>query len=380
MQLSTQAETSQTDYKGLLIRLLVLVVIFVGLGIFGFSYYTETDFRGDAEIRFFITLGVIALVTLLIVVASMIKRVTFTVNDNQKKSLIEIFPIPNSREDILEFLVMAGSQILPTHGLGYNARKQQAWNKVWDVKCKQVFTKADIVFTGVSQSQATVTKVRGTIEKTIAEAKKRAVVSGLVAAVAVAAVLIGIPNGIGYYLNGNDISIPATTVIPPEQVAITGTFGDLFRATGTGITITSQGINLPVVTIEIEALRDIDGVVEQAARRAAQERRWNWEYCSYAINEYSDDFILDGLGNGVRANFKNAPFLSMKTGDIQTIPLSFSFPGPYNRDRLSTREKRAESVQIMNTSQVLLTLSLKYRCKLYYRHPNEGADLDYFDL
>jgi hypothetical protein len=68
--------------------------------------------------------------------------------DAQKQGLIENFPIPNAREDMLEFLTLAVSKISGVNTFfslfSQKAKTTMAWNEVWTKKCKQVLTKARI--------------------------------------------------------------------------------------------------------------------------------------------------------------------------------------------------------------------------------------------
>ena len=82
--------------------------------------------------------------------------------DKQIIAHIEAFPIPNAKEDILEFVIMAASRIkkisggsklgvgfmkYATVGLGKSANAMtENYNKAWKAKCEQAYSKAKIVF------------------------------------------------------------------------------------------------------------------------------------------------------------------------------------------------------------------------------------------
>ncbi|MDR1893142.1 MAG: zinc ribbon domain-containing protein [Spirochaetales bacterium] len=61
-------------------------------------------------------------------------------NDDDKKQFVENFPIPNAREDFLEFFILAIGHIYPKPRTKY----EETWNGIWAAKCKQVYTKARI--------------------------------------------------------------------------------------------------------------------------------------------------------------------------------------------------------------------------------------------
>lgn len=70
--------------------------------------------------------------------------------DRQKRELISNFPIPNTREDILEFLTFAvpkaiesGNAFSKNFGQGaWEHRRHNQFAKVWKTKCEQIIMKA----------------------------------------------------------------------------------------------------------------------------------------------------------------------------------------------------------------------------------------------
>lgn len=70
--------------------------------------------------------------------------------DEQKISLIRSFPIPNSKEDIFEFIILAASNIdLKLYGLGNKGiitASQRAVSDAWLAKFEQAYQKAQITF------------------------------------------------------------------------------------------------------------------------------------------------------------------------------------------------------------------------------------------
>ena len=91
------------------------------------------------------------------------KKLTWTPADKLKESLISNFPIPNTREDILEFLTLASTQIEPVNAFSRffvsNGRLKAKWNAIWNKKCKQVYTKAKIVMTSDVQGLAQIKRL-----------------------------------------------------------------------------------------------------------------------------------------------------------------------------------------------------------------------------
>lgn len=94
--------------------------------------------------------------------------------DEQKINLIRSFPIPNTKEDLLEFLILAASNIdMQVYGIDSNninafqpARRQIS--DAWLAKFEQAFNKAQMMF-GTSQEFAQLKEVH---ENKMAEIKK----------------------------------------------------------------------------------------------------------------------------------------------------------------------------------------------------------------
>jgi hypothetical protein len=71
-------------------------------------------------------------------------------DDKMRMEFISGFPIPNSKEDILEFVLLASSRISSSvsglmSGLGGLVEKKKE-NELWRTKCEQAYTKAKISF------------------------------------------------------------------------------------------------------------------------------------------------------------------------------------------------------------------------------------------
>ncbi len=67
--------------------------------------------------------------------------------EKQKSNLINTFPIPNSRNDLLEFAILVESQVESfslMNALSKHAGQVQMWNKVWMKKMEQIVKKASM--------------------------------------------------------------------------------------------------------------------------------------------------------------------------------------------------------------------------------------------
>jgi hypothetical protein len=88
-------------------------------------------------------------------------------NEKRKLGLIEAYPIPNTKEDILEFVIMASSRIDTRSPGEISPSKRNSvleYNKAWKSKLLQAHSKAKIVFgndkAALSQVEAAVTQIR----------------------------------------------------------------------------------------------------------------------------------------------------------------------------------------------------------------------------
>jgi RNA polymerase subunit RPABC4/transcription elongation factor Spt4 len=134
-----------------------------------------------------------------------------TIKDEREKlSYIGKFPVPNTKEDILEFGIMAASQITPENTAvkifrGYLLfstmgilqifwKGPVAWrfNKVWRAKIKQVYTKGRIVLASDKAALAQVEAIVADVEK--AEKRSKIIMAiSIVSIIAFLAILIFVP-------------------------------------------------------------------------------------------------------------------------------------------------------------------------------------------
>ncbi len=93
--------------------------------------------------------------------------------DEQKISLIRSFPIPNTKEDILEFMILASSNInFKLYGLGDKGvitASQREVSDAWFAKMEQVYEKAQLLFSNHPEFQ----KISRLYEKTNRKIKKK---------------------------------------------------------------------------------------------------------------------------------------------------------------------------------------------------------------
>lgn len=314
--------------------IVVLAVLYPVLSIFTY-FDTEVILLGEA------------LIAAIVGVLLFSKKVLFSESENRKKGLIEMFPIPNTKEDLLEFLVLASSQIVPTHGFTHNARKQQEWNKIWAVKCRQVYTKADVALAGDAKSLATVKNIRTNTEKAFAAVRKQRIIAVSVITVAVAAFVITTVverSGIG-------ITVPESVTIAPENITITGSLSSHIKAAGKGLTMTaSEGGTSGAITAELEAVDDLQPFVREQVAEFARVKDWPLERCIYTLHTVW--MTIDGGYNTVGHDLLRE---LLEQGGLQTGRIS-----SMGLREGSTAEKKKNVLEWMAKETATLRLSIFY--------------------
>jgi hypothetical protein len=100
--------------------------------------------------------------------------------EKRKLSLIEGFPVPNTKEDLLEFVITASSRIdtRSSSELGINYQSVQNYNKAWKTKLQQAYSKSRIVLgndpAAMNQIESIVAEIQKAEKKS--KAKYRAII------------------------------------------------------------------------------------------------------------------------------------------------------------------------------------------------------------
>lgn len=90
----------------------------------------------------------------ILIFIGVIMRPPLSQEEKKRRNLIETFVVPNTKESIIEFLILACSQIQPGSNMFTKEGKKTAlWNKVWKTKIRQTLTKSKLVFMNDKNSQ-----------------------------------------------------------------------------------------------------------------------------------------------------------------------------------------------------------------------------------
>jgi hypothetical protein len=114
--------------------------------------------------------------------------------DKAKINLIESFPIPNSREDIVEFMILASSRInysgvnmMGNVNYMTESRELAKYNNAWKSKIKQAHTKAKVVFANDKEAMAQIIPI---LNEFNAAEKKARIKRTIIIAIVVIAVVV----------------------------------------------------------------------------------------------------------------------------------------------------------------------------------------------
>ena len=110
-----------------------------------------------------------------------IARPALSASEKVKKSYIENFVVPNSREDMLEFVLLASSKAEGVIDLGHGETMGEIssahfWAKVWENKCGKVEDRALIALQGDTETMAHIKRFHDRskeVYKNITKAKKK---------------------------------------------------------------------------------------------------------------------------------------------------------------------------------------------------------------
>ena len=117
-----------------------------------------------------------------------IARPALSQSEKVKKSYIENFVVPNSREDMLEFVLMASSKAetvidLQQGGTMGEIASAHFWAKVWENKCKKIEDRALISLQGDSETMSHIKKFYDrtkAVYQSITQAKKKGQVKSVI--------------------------------------------------------------------------------------------------------------------------------------------------------------------------------------------------------
>lgn len=107
-----------------------------------------------------------------------------------KSEAIMNFPIPNSKNDLLEFSIFVESRVKPINylsALSQSGADVQKWNRIWQSKAEQIQKKAQIAF---AEDRSSLTPVNQNYQSIIEKYKKNEKIQWTMIAVLAAAFIV----------------------------------------------------------------------------------------------------------------------------------------------------------------------------------------------
>jgi hypothetical protein len=280
------------------------------------------------------------------------KQVLFSQGENEAKTVIENFPIPNSREDLLEFLMMASTRIKPSYGLDYAARKQRTWNDVWEAKSRHVQEKIELTFAGDAELKRVASGIREKVETARKKAKTRSIVLAAIAAVAVVVPAVLIVSALAPEPLPE---FPEPRTLRAEEIRMTGVLADLLRATGGRFEARAVGDRPELVlTLDLEIIGSFGTLLNGKIQEERKNRNWpNGEPHSVASSPTSKEgFYLPVVGKGSSVP-TFADVLKLEPGETVRVEITFR-PTGYNPSEERIRKGRAEIITVMGREETLV--------------------------
>ncbi|GHT92748.1 hypothetical protein FACS1894140_5220 [Spirochaetia bacterium] len=231
-----------------------------------------------------------------------------TGDSKKREQLIANFPIPNSKEDLLEFAILVSSKLKQEPSLYQFAKNGFIWDgdhESWKAKWDQVLQKIKLVLAGDKEVQEVVLGMKNDLAEFekhwIREGKKHkgkenakkgcalAIVPAIAVAI-VAAIVVAVTQPFAKEF--------APVTIPVESINLSGVFDEYFDISEDGLTLQSAKKGKEVImTVEFIAVKSPSAFLEQQITTAIKARGWTREQCVYEIEEQWTARTYFKLGN-----------------------------------------------------------------------------------
>ena len=204
-------------------------------------------------------------------------------NENEIQSLIENYVVPNNKESILEFFVLAAS-LLKTNVNPFSpsGRRNARFNEMWKTKLNQLSMKAKIILASDPDGVSKIAMIQKEVDSANAKAKKAKI--GVIAAVVVAvAIIIGVGAFSIVDRKGAFIEVPKETFISTENITLTGSLSKYLKLDGDGVMIYCDEVQAPTVIGKIAVNSDVIAEIDRQYKEFLSSKKWKKEDCSKKI-------------------------------------------------------------------------------------------------
>jgi hypothetical protein len=121
------------------------------------------------------------------------KPAKWSTTDSRKEELIMNFPVPASREEILEFLNLATSKINSNtyfNAFSEETKYKDTWNKIWLKKIEQIYSKASIAMKNDKKSFEDVDKMASQAREIVKSNNKKVIHFAILFAVVILVIIL----------------------------------------------------------------------------------------------------------------------------------------------------------------------------------------------
>ncbi len=198
-----------------------------------------------------------------------------TTNEKLSDELITNFVIPNTKSDLLEFAILAKSQILPVNFFVWlfstSGKRQKQVNVVWTRKLVQAKEKAKITFANDGEAM----QQFKTVVKSVKSGASKKILFILLIPVIMCGFYFGSP-----YKNAIGIEIPAETIFSTKDVSLSGSFSEYLSINSETVELKYDKDNDEFALIfSIRANEDIEKIAKQQNLAVIEVEQFVPEHC-----------------------------------------------------------------------------------------------------
>ncbi|GHV88722.1 hypothetical protein AGMMS50267_10820 [Spirochaetia bacterium] len=197
---------------------------------------------------------------------------------SEKLDLIKSFPVPNTKEDIIEFLILSRSMIKPNTNELPGIRDE---NSAWMTKVHQVQAKAKMVISDDPEAMnevAAIIKQINQVEEITETAKKqnakKRIFSKLAIGVAAVVVVIGLIVGFSTIFFGTT-KVPSSVTVAGTNIEIGNVMAKYVKVVDQDYTVVSDLTKWRIdMNIQFELVTDFKAVLEAKREEVRKKRGW----------------------------------------------------------------------------------------------------------
>ncbi len=296
-----------------------------------------------------------------------LERLQSTNATKQIIGLIETFSIPNSKEDLLEFLILASSNIddtvLAVSGYkslisGTKAKKKIV--KAWIVKYEQAYSKAKMILQNTKEFSE-IQEINVKIEKKIRGAKRKRLRRKLLfwgIPLVIFSILPTVELIKEYKENRRLASIPNERHIDAENFKLTGFISKYFKISDEGVNISydKEFYELKIDMKLVAKSSNIKTEINKQIDTYLKSKFWNRDSCIINLNvdpEFNNEYIY--LRHSKTLDTQIKELFNLKQGNTKTITIFVKATNKYEKSNIASL-----AVMCMKKNSISMDLRVRY--------------------